>query len=82
MDNIGLMEINEIRPFFTKAFYELQKLKPAGHVLDHDGYPGSTQDYAGSASGFDGTISHGSSVLQETSRFNRSTTHGSRNEAR
>jgi GINS complex subunit 2 len=29
MDNIGLMEINEIRPFFTKAFYEIQKLKPA-----------------------------------------------------
>jgi GINS complex subunit 2 len=32
MDNIGLMEINEIRPFFAKAFYEIQKLKPAaGH---------------------------------------------------
>ena len=75
MDNIGLMEINEIRPFFTKAFYELQKLKPAGQVLDPHG--GSTQDYGQ----FDGTASLGS-TLPETSRFNRSTTHGSRGDAR
>ena len=78
MDNIGLMEINEIRPFFTKAFYELSKLRPTGQVVDQDlGYPGSTQEYGSSTGRFDGTESHGSSVLHETSRFDRSTTHGS-----
>lgn len=40
MDNIGLMEINEIRPFFSKAFYEMQKLKPAGPGNDLYGAPG------------------------------------------
>ncbi|KAG0000552.1 DNA replication protein psf2 [Modicella reniformis] len=55
MDNIGLMEINEIRPFFTKAFYEIQQLKPAG--------PGNDL-YGGAHGGFDGTASIGSgSVL-------------------
>ncbi|KAF9912838.1 DNA replication protein psf2 [Linnemannia zychae] len=34
MDNIGLMEINEIRPFFTKAFFEIHKLKPAVAGID------------------------------------------------
>lgn len=29
MDNLGLMEINEIRPFFTKAFNELRYLTPS-----------------------------------------------------
>ncbi|KAJ3287837.1 DNA replication protein psf2 [Borealophlyctis nickersoniae] len=29
MDGLGLMEINEIRPFFTKAFDALRKLTPA-----------------------------------------------------
>ncbi|KAG0045757.1 DNA replication protein psf2 [Gryganskiella cystojenkinii] len=83
MDNIGLMEINEIRPFFTKAFYELAKLKPTGQALDQEyGHQGSSQDYGSSTGRFDGTVSHGSSVLHETSRFNRSTTHGSRNESR
>lgn len=75
MDNIGLMEINEIRPFFTKAFFELQKLKPAGQAVDP--HAASTQDYGG----LDGTASLGS-TLPETSRFNRSTTHGSRGETR
>ncbi|KAI9591841.1 DNA replication complex GINS protein psf2 [Syncephalis fuscata] len=28
MDNIGWMELNEIRPFFTKAFQHLQRLEP------------------------------------------------------
>ncbi|KAI8048120.1 hypothetical protein BDF22DRAFT_747025 [Syncephalis plumigaleata] len=28
MDNIGWMELNEIRPFFTKAFEQLQQLEP------------------------------------------------------
>ncbi|KAJ3055397.1 DNA replication protein psf2 [Rhizophlyctis rosea] len=27
MDNLGLMEMNEIRPFFTKSFNELRKLE-------------------------------------------------------
>jgi hypothetical protein len=27
MDNIGWMELNEIRPFFTKAFEQLQQLE-------------------------------------------------------
>jgi len=44
MDNIGLMEINEIRPFFTKAFYELQKLRPAGDTNDVYGVPESYHD--------------------------------------
>jgi GINS complex subunit 2 len=26
LDNLGLMEINEIRPFFTKAFNEVRKM--------------------------------------------------------
>ncbi|TPX43785.1 hypothetical protein SeMB42_g03074 [Synchytrium endobioticum] len=29
MDNLGLMEINEIRPFFTKVFNQLRRLNPA-----------------------------------------------------
>ncbi|KAI8826924.1 DNA replication complex GINS protein PSF2 [Fimicolochytrium jonesii] len=29
MDNLGLMEINEIRPFFSKAFNELRRLVPS-----------------------------------------------------
>ncbi|KAG0275553.1 DNA replication protein psf2 [Linnemannia exigua] len=50
MDNIGLMEINEIRPFFTKAFFEIQKLKPAAvgginnNNMDNDLYD---YDYGG-----------------------------------
>ncbi|KAF9966530.1 DNA replication protein psf2 [Mortierella alpina] len=48
MDHIGLMEINEIRPFFTKAFYELQKLRPAGDANDVYGAPEPYRD--GSAS--------------------------------
>ncbi|KAG0359540.1 DNA replication complex GINS protein psf2 [Gamsiella multidivaricata] len=69
MDNIGLMEINEIRPFFTKAFYEIQKLKPASNAGDLYGAPGGYH-------GFDGAASVGSSV-PESSRFNA--TQGSRN---
>ncbi|KAF9986123.1 DNA replication protein psf2 [Mortierella antarctica] len=59
MDNIGLMEINEIRPFFTKAFYELQKLKPAGDANDVYGAPEPYRD-------FDGTASFSSSMLDPT----------------
>ncbi|KAF9562433.1 DNA replication protein psf2 [Mortierella alpina] len=50
MDNIGLMEINEIRPFFTKAFYELQKLRPASDANDVYGPPEPYRDFDGSAS--------------------------------
>ncbi|KAF8936598.1 DNA replication protein psf2 [Dissophora ornata] len=70
MDNISLMEINEIRPFFTKAFYEIQKLKPIGNA--NDLYGGAPEAYG---SGFDGAASFGSSV-PESSRFG--TTQGSR----
>ncbi|KAG0266525.1 DNA replication protein psf2 [Mortierella polycephala] len=69
MDNIGLMEINEIRPFFTKAFNEIQKLKQGSNENDQDGIP----EIPG---GFDGSASYASS-LPESSRFN--TTQGSRN---
>ncbi|KAG9321570.1 hypothetical protein KVV02_003206 [Mortierella alpina] len=59
MDNIGLMEINEIRPFFTKAFYELQKLRPAGDANDVYGAPEPYRN-------FDGTASFSSSMLDST----------------
>ncbi|KAG0201950.1 DNA replication protein psf2 [Mortierella sp. GBA30] len=62
MDNIGLMEINEIRPFFTKAFYEIQKLKPAVEAADIYGAPEAYR-------GFEGSASFSSSV-PESSRFN------------
>ncbi|KAF9923068.1 DNA replication protein psf2 [Linnemannia zychae] len=61
MDNIGLMEINEIRPFFTRAFFEIQKLKPAAgnnnemennNDYDYD-YPNMDERYSG------GRISNG-----------------------
>jgi GINS complex subunit 2 len=42
MDNIGLMEINEVRPFFTKAFYEIQKLKPIAPGNDLYGFDGTS----------------------------------------
>ncbi|KAG0225338.1 DNA replication protein psf2 [Actinomortierella wolfii] len=42
MDDIGLMEINEIRPFFTKAFAELHRLNPSDNaepdLMDDLGY--------------------------------------------
>ncbi|KAG0296343.1 DNA replication protein psf2 [Dissophora globulifera] len=66
MDNIGLMEINEIRPFFTKAFYEIQKLRPT--VNANEIYGGTQEAYGGR---FNGSASVGSSV-PETSRFNAS----------
>ncbi|KAF9182601.1 DNA replication protein psf2 [Haplosporangium sp. Z 767] len=69
MDNIGLMEINEIRPFFTKAFNEIQKLKQNSNENDQGGIPGIS-------GGFDGSASYASS-LPESSRFN--TTQSSRN---
>ncbi|KAI8911399.1 hypothetical protein PhCBS80983_g05706 [Powellomyces hirtus] len=34
VDNMGLMEINEIRPFFSKAFNELRMLEPERTVGD------------------------------------------------
>ncbi|RKO86928.1 hypothetical protein BDK51DRAFT_22418, partial [Blyttiomyces helicus] len=34
MDNLGLMEINEIRPFFTRAFDELRKLESTEQQTD------------------------------------------------
>ncbi|ORX96194.1 GINS complex, PSF2 component [Basidiobolus meristosporus CBS 931.73] len=39
MDNLGLMEINEIRPFFGRAFDELRKLTPV-----EDPYASQSQD--------------------------------------
>ncbi|KAF9314001.1 DNA replication protein psf2 [Podila horticola] len=49
MDNIGLMEINEIRPFFTKAFYEIHTLDQTRETMDPDrpldlGYRGYDDD--------------------------------------
>ncbi|KAK3817257.1 MAG: hypothetical protein J3Q66DRAFT_339378 [Benniella sp.] len=42
MDNIGLMEINEVRPFFTKAFYEIRKLNPIAPGNDLYGFDGNS----------------------------------------
>ncbi|KAI1291509.1 DNA replication protein psf2 [Mortierella claussenii] len=80
MDNIALMEINEIRPFFTRAFYEIQKLKPVSNIeADNNNYysGSSTGDTyrasisAASATGgsdkFDGRASHGSSISMRQS---------------
>ncbi|KAF9438983.1 DNA replication protein psf2 [Entomortierella beljakovae] len=36
MDGIGLMEINEIRPFFVKAYYEALRLKRASGISNQD----------------------------------------------
>ncbi|KAG0372555.1 DNA replication protein psf2 [Mortierella sp. AD032] len=90
MDNIGLMEINEIRPFFTKAFFEIQKLKPAAtggnNNMDNDyDYGGGSMDGRYSVGGqgnnsfmadFDGKASYSSSTVPESSRFH--STQGSR----
>ncbi|KAG0335730.1 DNA replication protein psf2 [Podila horticola] len=64
MDNIGLMEINEIRPFFTKAFYEIHTLDQTRETMDPDrpldlGYRGYDDDTYGSS-------------MPETTRFNNS----------
>lgn len=74
MDNIGLMEINEIRPFFTKAFFEIQKLRPAAAgnpnnntAYDYDQYGNS------SMADFDGKASYSSSTVPESSRRFQST---------
>ncbi|KAI9014797.1 Psf2-domain-containing protein [Gaertneriomyces semiglobifer] len=42
MDNLGLMEINEIRPIFTKAFNELRRITPDQSLTDSQpsGYSG------------------------------------------
>ncbi|KAF9097949.1 DNA replication protein psf2 [Mortierella sp. GBA35] len=78
MDNIGLMEINEIRPFFTKAFFELQKLKPTEGTNNEDGNGGGGQDSnnSGAYGEFDGRASYSSSAVPESSRFQ--STQGSR----
>lgn len=39
LDNMGLMELNEIRPFFVKAFNQLRKLDPEG-VIGNDAFAG------------------------------------------
>ncbi|KAJ3172765.1 DNA replication protein psf2 [Geranomyces variabilis] len=36
IDNLGVMEINEIRPFFSRAFNELRVLTPAGGAMGGD----------------------------------------------
>ncbi|KAF9117671.1 DNA replication protein psf2 [Mortierella sp. 14UC] len=63
MDNIGLMEINEIRPFFTKAFFEIQKLKPAAagnnNIDTNDGY---NYDYGSNMGGRYGGGGRGSGI--------------------
>lgn len=87
MDNIGLMEINEIRPFFTKAFFEIQKLKPAAgnnnpntNDYDIDNYGNSSnmggigQDNSNPyMTDFDGKASYSSSSVPESSRRFQST---------
>ncbi|KAG0345683.1 DNA replication protein psf2 [Podila humilis] len=66
MDNIGLMEINEIRPFFTKAFYEIHALDQSKEIpvrdFDRDTGYGAGYDDRG--------IYH--SAMPETNRFNLS----------
>jgi len=79
MDNIGLMEINEIRPFFTKAFYEIQKLKPAAGNSYDDTYGNLDDRYDSNrpssyVADFDGKASHSS--IPQSSRFQ--STQGSR----
>ncbi|KAF9409146.1 DNA replication protein psf2 [Podila epigama] len=64
MDNIGLMEINEIRPFFTKAFHEIHTLDQTSESLD----PDRTND-AGDYGGYDEMESYRASV-PESARFN------------
>ncbi|KAF9306576.1 hypothetical protein BGZ91_008550 [Linnemannia elongata] len=86
MDNIGLMEINEIRPFFTKAFFEIQKLRPAAagnnsnnnNAYDYDQYGNSGLSTdgrygGGSMADFDGKASYSSSTVPESSRRFQST---------
>lgn len=85
MDNIGLMEINEIRPFFTKAFFEIQKLRPAAagdpsnnNAYDYDHYGNSSLGMdgrygGGSMADFDGKASYSSSTVPESSRRFQST---------
>ncbi|TPX34077.1 hypothetical protein SmJEL517_g03278 [Synchytrium microbalum] len=34
MDNLGLMEINEIRPFFTKVFNQLRRLNAGDNAME------------------------------------------------
>ncbi|KAF8954684.1 DNA replication protein psf2 [Entomortierella lignicola] len=69
MDGIGLMEINEIRPFFTKAHYEAEKLKRAKGINNLNEREEVRETY-------DGLVSVDSSVPEST-RF--SSTQGSRN---
>ncbi|KAF9287898.1 DNA replication protein psf2 [Linnemannia elongata] len=86
MDNIGLMEINEIRPFFTKAFFEIQKLRPAAagnnsnnnNAYDYDQYGNSGLSMdgrygGGSMADFDGKASYSSSTVPESSHRFQST---------
>ncbi|KAF9151244.1 DNA replication protein psf2 [Linnemannia schmuckeri] len=86
MDNIGLMEINEIRPFFTKAFFEIKKLRPAAagnnhpnsnNIYDFDHYENSLsmdRRYGdGSMTDFNGKASYSSSTVPESSRRFQST---------
>ncbi|KAF9097545.1 hypothetical protein BGX27_000946 [Mortierella sp. AM989] len=63
MDGIGLMEINEIRPFFTKAHYEAEKLKRA------KGTNNSIERDEEAREIFDGSMPIGSSIPEST-RFN------------
>ncbi|ORZ08548.1 putative DNA replication complex GINS protein PSF2, partial [Lobosporangium transversale] len=51
MDNIGLMEINEIRPFFTRAFHEIQKLKPIGNNNPDNFYEPTSSSYLADSGG-------------------------------
>ncbi|KAF9348906.1 DNA replication protein psf2 [Mortierella sp. AD094] len=70
MDGIGLMEINEIRPFFTKAHYEAEKLKRAKGINNLNDNEEEIREI------FDGAASVGSSIPEST-RF--SATQSSRN---
>ncbi|KAG0002768.1 DNA replication protein psf2 [Entomortierella chlamydospora] len=70
MDGIGLMEINEIRPFFTRAHYEAEKLKRSKGISNLIDNEEEIREI------FDGAASVGGSIPDST-RF--SGTQSSRN---
>ncbi|KAF9577174.1 DNA replication protein psf2 [Lunasporangiospora selenospora] len=65
VDNIGLMELNEIRPFFTKAFFEIEKIRSS--INTEESFEPNEDTYRG----FDERPSFGGSI-PESSRFNTS----------
>lgn len=45
MNNLSIMEINEIRPFFSRAYHEMSKLNHAEATAREDETQEITQDY-------------------------------------